>query len=220
MTSIEMRDLFLLKYDINGNVGVGFEDSEIYELLTKAQNDVTLEVFYKYGYRAVEKLTVDSDDSIDTDNGECGHYLELNNYRSDGLVFITGRVKLTRVGYPIVSKPSIFEVELISPASEEKFRCSSFNKTIFQEPKLIMKDVSDGGRLYDGILYIDSYSNIEDSAFMYTYLRKPNPINEMDDPELDLKWHEKIVDKAVEAADISTSNQRAQLEHQINSTKI
>ena len=212
MTGQEMKEAFLLQYDINGSAAVaGFLDEEIYDFLNKAQMDIIKKVYTEGGAEAIQ-------DVIDNQYGELEQitgYPNANAYRlvvgtehipDDFLFYVSSRTYLTRSKYPELSTATWVENDIIELKEVNKFVPGGSNEMLFYNPVSFISS--------DNVsVIIDSYTNIEDDAnnynFIMSYVRKPYaPISDTYDAELNEKWHQEIVDLAVRNAMFVTNDVR------------
>jgi hypothetical protein len=213
MTSVDMKNAFLLLYDINGNVGVGFTDEEIYELLSKAQENIAIELFNKVSPSEMAELSVVESKKLVQSNLFPNMYLSDLKVSDKAIGIIGASVNIKRSRFPDTNgNYEWFDVDMINPSQARNFIVSSFNQTVFKHPKMVVLKTENV--VSDINIFVDTYSEVETSTYgmKIAYSRLPNAITETDNSELNAKWHQDIVDAAVKLAEFVTNDNRAKVQ--------
>lgn len=217
MTSQEMIDAFLLQYDLNGSGAVaGFTNEEILEFLNKAQLDIVKKGFIASGPELFQTLI----DNFKMYMTEASSYLEFANawvstasdapeyfkWPTNYLFYISSRSKIVRSNFPLTQGTGEWVVnKLIQKKDSDALIMSENDAVKFYIPKVFVY-------LDTLTIIVDSFSQFFGIApvtnAMMSYLRKPVDMklettpgaDDEVDSELDIKWHQEIVDSALVAA--------------------
>ena len=217
MTAQEMIDSFLLQYDLNGSGAVaGFTDDEILDFLNKSQLDIVKKGFIESGAGLFQTI-------IDFHNFEMVEATGLhfsNAYSSaDGefptnfLFYIGSRTNLTRSSFPtITGTEDWIKNREVKVKDFGKFNVNESDKVIFYNPVVVINS-------NNLTIALDSYTTLiqvgGQSNCIMTYLREPLSISltvipgvTVDGSELNIKWHQEIIDAAVTQALLITNDVR------------
>lgn len=214
MTNAELKTRFLVGYDaITNFVAPGYTDSEISGFLNQAM-DLLIDELYSQGditalAEILKKESMVVTPCIVEDYG-------VNAYQtsqlSDFRWHVNSKLKLQRNDPFRVFPAEYVPCELIIKFLADKYVQTQFNKPIIVYPKVIVES---------GIFVIltDVYTTVTSSnGFQIIYVKTPIRIDvtTSDSPELHVKLHQKIVDKAVQLAMKATEPQRADADIKIN----
>lgn len=214
MTNAELKTRFLEGYDAITNFAApGYQDDEISAFLNQAMDLVVDELYAANDVEnlseILEKVTSNVVACTLEDYGSSAY--QLVTTLTDFRWHVNSRAKITRTE-PFAVAAEWVECEPIYKVMADKYVQVSFNKPIIVFPKLVRQDSN-------FIVLIDSYTTIKLSGgFQIVYLKTPTRIavDVAGTPELHVKLHQKIVDKAVQLAMKATDAQRAQAEIQLN----
>ena len=191
MTGLEMKEAFLLQYDINGSAAVaGFIDGEIYEFLTKAQLDLIMQIYYTKGPEPIEEVVDNASGSLSQiifpTWGNNKTYIfnvggNINEHIPDDFMFyINSRTKLKRTNYPIISGNDVWvDNKIIKYQDIIKFLPNNENRQIFYNPVSYIN----AGNVS---IIVDYFTTPDDgtTSFLMGYVRKPREINDSYNPTL------------------------------------
>ena len=215
MTNAELKTKFLELYDAITNFAApGYTDSEISAFLNQGM-DIIVDELYGAGDVAnlAEILEKSTSNVVACTIENYGSYAyQPSVVLTDFRWHVNSRAKIARTE-PFLVNTEWVECQLISKYVADKYVQTSFNKPIIVYPKLIRQDNT-------FVILIDSYSTINiTGGFQLLYIKTPVRIDVSDTltPELHVRLHQKIVDKAVQLAMKAVDVQRAQAEIQVNS---
>jgi hypothetical protein len=160
------------------------------ELLTKFNTIVAICTLEDYGTSAYEPTA------------------SVNDFRW----FVNARLKLSRAE-PVVVNNDWVPCELITKPLADKYTQTAFNKPIIIYPKVVI----DNGSFIILTDYLTS-ANLLVEAFQCIYIKTATRIDVTDglSPELHVRLHQKIADKAIQLALKATEPQRAEAEIKLN----
>lgn len=216
MTAQEMYDSFILLYDVNGSyAAAGFEEDEVISFLNKAQEDVVKNLFVSQGPESIPELI---DYQIEVLEEVSGAFFYNNVYKTkngkpdDYFFYIDSRANILRGDVP--GGVSWVNCDIIEEDDVNKFVTNGLNSPRLYRPVVYLS----GGNVS---LVIDGDSSLEtdtvdvggtiyDANFVLTYLRTPKEIalNPSSDSEINERWHQEIVNMAVNDAMAVTNDIR------------
>lgn len=214
MTYAELKTRFLVGYDAITNFAApGYTDAEISGFLNQAMDLIVDDLYAARDIanlaEILEKQTFAIQPCTLEDYGTSAY--EPTASISDFRWHVNSRAKLSRTE-PFYIGSEWVECELIQKTEADKYVQTSFNKPIITYPKVIRQDST-------FIILIDSYTSINaTTGFQLIYIKTPDRIDvaAAGTPELHVKLHQKIVDKAVQLAMKAVDAQRAEAEIKVN----
>jgi hypothetical protein len=215
MTNSELKTRFLVGYDaITSFMAPGYTDAEISGFLNQGM-DLIVDELYAQGdiinlAELLSKLTTVV--SICTLEDYGTKAFEPTKPAVDFRWFVNARLKLSR-NEPVIVNSDWVPCELITKPLADKYTQTGFNKPIIIYPKVIL----DGGTF---IILTDYLSTVDlvMNAFQCIFIKTPTRIDVTDSlsPELHVRLHQKIADKAIQLALKATEPQRAEAEIKLN----
>jgi hypothetical protein len=230
MTYGEMKTRFLVGYDaITNFTAPGYTDAEISGFLNQAQDLLVDELYLQGEVAILAEILVKQNYNVVActieDYGAKAYQLVLTIQSSitgpvssmtlSDLSYrwtVNAKAKLTRTD-PFVVATEWVECNEIRKWEADKYYQTSFNRPIIVFPKIFRQDDT-------FIILIDYYTTISTTAgFQLIFIKTPDRIDVATTaglPELTVKLHQKIVDKAVALAMKATEPQRADAEIKLN----
>lgn len=213
MTANEMYDNFLLQYDVNGSsAAAGFIEEEVFSFLNKAQLELVSEVFLTTGSAPLEVLV--SQLTTKMLNVQDINYWAVDDYETVGLddylYYITSRSLVKRTVHPVIATAIWIENDPIEVKNKNKYLVSDLNKPLFYRPKFFQTESLITPNIPTLNVITDSYCTLDITVnnFVLLYLRKPMILEVDGECELNEKWHQEIVNKAVLNALVITDDNR------------
>jgi len=221
MTYGEMKTRFLVGYDaITNFTAPGYTDAEISGFLNQSQDLLVDEIFSKGEVAVLAEILVKQNFNVVLctieDYGLSAYQLVTTgslllselSYRWT----VNAKAKITR-SEPFAVAAEWVECNEISKFEADKYYQTAFNKPIIVFPKIIRQNDT-------FVILIDSYTTITAIAgFQLIFLKTPDRIDvsvTAGVPNLTVKLHQKIVDKAVQLAMKATDPKRADAEIKLN----
>ena len=213
MTVSEMIDNFLVEYGMVLAVPApSFTDSEILFFLNKGQNDLVFDL-----YSQGDTFVLNDSDLIDSytfASPALSSTLPANSYElalssaTRYKYYLNSYSTLTRRFLPTITSGEKFKNHNIPKTEAANYEVSSANSAIFRNPKLY----KDGATI---VVMVDSYSTA--TAVFIEFVKEPKTLvttvasatTETTTSELRADYHDKIVSKAVQYAQVTTSPEKA-----------
>jgi hypothetical protein len=223
MTADEMKNSFLLLYDLNGsNFAPGLEEEEVFSFINKAQLDLVKEIFVKQGSTQLDVLIETFTTDALTIANDAEHFPNLYTVSgpTDYLFHINSKTLVERSSLPATEVSTWIDNVVIDPANSYKFVSGALHSPIFYKPKVFIannyaKDMIKVKIIVDAYTTVTSSGDGEFKNFTMLYLREPVEIG-AEDCELNVKWHQDIVNKAVLDALRVTNDVRLRVEQPNN----
>ena len=199
MTAEQVKTRFLIELDaVASGAAPGFTDSEISELVDKAQKDLILQLAKAKKWDDLYTLITKNVSNLAS--GAYGTKSRVALLPNNWGYYIFSRVKGSRSDIPDAGDVW-YNCDLISPAIADRFITTSFNTPFFKNPVTFFWD--EDGSTEEANVIVDSYFiPASTGAFELTYVKIPATFSITDAHTLELPetLHDTVIAMAVEEA--------------------
>ena len=199
MTTSQIKTRFLIELDaVASGAAPGFTDSEISELVDKAQKDLILQLAKAKKWDDLYTLITKNVSNLAS--GAYGTKSRVALLPNNWGYYVFSRVKGSRSDIPDAGDVW-YNCDLISPTIADRFITTSFNIPFFKNPVTFFWD--EDGSTEEANVLVDSYFiPASTGAFELTYVKIPTTFSITDAHTLELPetLHDTVIAMAVEEA--------------------